>query len=160
MRLTKLFKRSVAAGPVLWTTDVLPKDANGNYLPPRSSGSAVTNGALADFFFDAPAQDRIGFPATGVVVGYAGPSGAPDLVADLYVWDALSHSYYRMNNTAGQALKQGVLTTFPAVALADGIPQDGMTLDQARAGGATYALIVTPSGTVVGNYFFSFGLLV
>lgn len=159
MRLPIQFTRVVTAGPTLWTLDVLPKDVNGNFLPPGTAPANTNNAALNDNVIGIKTADRTGVVVNALAIAYAGPTSAPDLVVDIYAWDDRTKSYYRVNATAGAALKQGVLNTYSVPVISDA-PVSLKNVDQALAGGVQFVIIVTPSGTIVGNYSFAVGAVV
>lgn len=158
MRMHAMFQRVVTAGPTLWTTDVLPVDAAGNYLPPRTPGS--TNSAPVDNVFTASPIDKQGNPSQQIAVAYAGPSGAGTVAVTLYVWDALTHQYYVVPSGSAVALTSGTIKLFAAIALGGNPPKVGNLLD-ALPGATDYVLVTNPSGlTTTGTYTFAMASIV
>lgn len=150
MQFPKTFQR--IAG---WTQDVLPIDANNNFLAPGQNGAS--NQSVFDNFVSLPNCSRNGFPLTSVAVAYAKPAGsalAATLTANLYLWDSRIKQYFA--NPAGQlTLTAGQIALFTGLPLLDDTPRS-TNLDQAVQEAASYLLIVSTTLTA-GTYTFVMG---
>jgi hypothetical protein len=142
MRLWQQFTRKVTGG-ALWTLDALPTDAGSNQEAPTSA---------TDFAISVPRYDSIGWPAHRLAVGYHGPATAPNLSAQLYVFDKNSQRYYAVG--AAVTMTAESISFFSLVCVANQ-PVTSANMQNSNAGASDYCLIVTPSGAVNGTYVFS-----
>lgn len=144
MNMHRVFARKVAGG-VVWATDTLPQD---------SAGAQVAPPTTLDCGMSFMRYTDTGWPVHRVAVGYSGPVGAPNLQAQLFVFDKTSNLYFATG--ASSTLTLGQISFFPVVSIGDA-PQTRTNGDKQINGGVDVVLIVTPSGSVNGTYTFAMG---
>jgi len=143
MRMHRQFVRTIGgSGIVLGSEGAI--DA-----PPTGAPSQSQDNVLF-----ASHISNAGNPVKRVAVSYRGPALAPNLDAQLWLWDDVTEAWYALTGAVSMAANR--IALFDVVALSD--PFQGGGEVKSTAGSLAAILIVqTTGGAPAGEYVFSMG---